>query len=278
MPYCLAQHEDWHDNIIDDEAIRFVENEIERNRQARTPFPLHKYVHHGLSSQVMLFNLVGPMAGRKDIRPLKLTLAEVGVPWPEGDRVEMEYEDRDVFDERQVQPTSIDLVLGDPNVPNAIFIECKLVETGFGGCGVFADGDCDGANPSDDYELCYLHRVGRRYLNHMHVQGLLDTKLATDTYCAFVNHYQFYRELLMTLDKQGYFVLLGDARSPVFLTEDETGRRGLWRLLVSLLPDEIKSRVAFIPIHRIIEHAEEIGGHDWTVAFRKKYGLEMDTV
>lgn len=221
----------------------------------------------------MLFNLVGSMLGRGDIRPLKQALVELGLPWPEGNIVMLEYMDRDVFNERQVQPTSIDLVIGDPHQSGALFIECKLVETGFGGCGLYAEGDCDGTNPFNNFELCYLHRIGRRYLDRMQAHGFFNTHLATDTSCAFVNHYQFYRELLMTLDKQGYFILLGDTRSPVFLTEDETGLRGLWRLLISTLPDEIKNRVAFLPIQQVIQFAENIGGHDWTSSFRKKYGL-----
>jgi hypothetical protein len=82
------------------------------------------------------------MAGRNDLRPLKSALLELGVPWPaDGATAEFEYEDREVFNERQAQPTSIDCVIGDASSPGALFIECKLVETGFGGCSVFAKGD-----------------------------------------------------------------------------------------------------------------------------------------
>jgi hypothetical protein len=278
MPYCLAHHEDWRSNIIDSAAVEFVEAEIQRNREARTPFPLHKYVQHGLSSQAMLFNLVGPMAGRHDLRPLQSALEEIDIPWPsEGATVEFEYEDRAAFNERQAQPTSIDLVVGDPASAGAIFIESKLVESGFGGCSVFTDGDCDGANPASDFTRCYLHSIGRTYLDKMQEHGLLNGSLASDTFCPLMTHYQFFRELLMALGKDGYFVLLADERSPVFVSQDEAGPRGLWPLLTSCLPDEAQRRLGFLSLQSVVLHAESIRGHDWTRAFRKKYGLAGDT-
>ncbi len=57
-----------------------------------------------------------------------------------------EYEDRDVFNEDAGQPTSIDVALRDGEGKPVVFVESKLVEREFGGCSVFAHGDCDGMN------------------------------------------------------------------------------------------------------------------------------------
>ena len=161
MHYCLATHEDWPKNIIDPSVVALVNAQIASRRDAGKPFPLHKYVHHGLSSQAMLFNLVGPLITRNDLAPLETAMSEAGVKWPAGGRAStFEFEDRSVFNELQGQPTSIDLVIGEPSEPGAVFIESKLVENGFGGCSLFAEGDCNGENPSENFGSCYLHYIG----------------------------------------------------------------------------------------------------------------------
>ena len=59
--YILADLEHWAQNIIVPEVADYVVAERARRQSKRIGFPLHKYAHHGLSSQALLFNLVGPL-------------------------------------------------------------------------------------------------------------------------------------------------------------------------------------------------------------------------
>ena len=70
--------------------------------------------------------------------------------------------------------------------------EAKLVEKEFGGCSAFAKGDCDGHNPAKDFNLCYLHHIGRRYWELMGKHGFLDGPLAKDSVCIMASYYQFF--------------------------------------------------------------------------------------
>src|ERR1700752_1493508 len=59
--YSLHKVANWRQNIILPEVAQYIDDEIEaRGKQ----FALNGQVHHGLSSQAMLFNLVGPLAAR----------------------------------------------------------------------------------------------------------------------------------------------------------------------------------------------------------------------
>ena len=60
-PYILAEWKDWPANIICSEVVKLVEAERQRREAIQEGFPLHKFIHHGLSSQAMVFNLVGPL-------------------------------------------------------------------------------------------------------------------------------------------------------------------------------------------------------------------------
>ena len=60
-PYILADREKWTQNIILTEVAEYIQEEHARRESEKRGFPLHKYIHHGLSSQAMLFNLVGPL-------------------------------------------------------------------------------------------------------------------------------------------------------------------------------------------------------------------------
>ena len=162
--YILAEWSDWPKNIILPEVASFIECAAEQQRTQGLNFPLHKYIHHGLSSQAMLFNLIGPLLVSSDLSSLQSILEHKGVKWPIGGaRAVLEYEDRSVFNEDSGQPTSIDLAIIGPDERPRIFIESKFVETEFGGCSLFSAGDCDGRNPSKDLDLCYLHHIGRKY-------------------------------------------------------------------------------------------------------------------
>ena len=98
--YLLADREQWPQNIIRSEVAQYVREERAQRETRRQGFPLHKYIHHGLSSQAMLFNLVGPLVVERDLAPLREALTRQGVAWPEGEvSARFEYEDRAVFNE-----------------------------------------------------------------------------------------------------------------------------------------------------------------------------------
>jgi len=163
-PYILEKWEDWPKNIILPEVTQYIREASVSQRKDGNNFPLHKYIHHGLSSQAMLFNLVGPLIVANDLSPLKALTKKHGLAWPDGDvQAILEFEDRGVFNERQAQPTSIDLVINSSDGAHGLYIEAKFTEQEFGGCSLFESGDCDGRNPSGDLNLCYLHHIGRKY-------------------------------------------------------------------------------------------------------------------
>jgi hypothetical protein len=194
--YCLANWNDWPRNIILPEVTKYIEHIRQEREEAGNGFALHEYIHHGLSSQALLFNLIGPLITRKDLEALRKTLSSQGLIWPAVNaEAELEYEDRKIFNEDSGQPTSIDVVVGNPDNPGALFIECKFTENGFGGCSVFENGDCDGGNPTSNLSMCYLHYIGRRYWELLQQYGFLSGALTTDSSCVLVNHYQFFSNI-----------------------------------------------------------------------------------
>ncbi len=264
-PYILAQHGAWSQNIILPEVATYISEQ-------RAGFPLHKYIHHGLSSQAMLFNLIGPLIVRGDLAPLHAVLTRHAVTMPEGPlKGVLEYEDRSVFREDTGQPTSIDLMLHDAGGAASVFIESKFVEREFGGCSVFAKGDCDGRNPAADHSLCYLHHLGRHYWTLMQKHGFLTEPMQNNLTCVFTAHYQFFREVLFALEKSGSFVLLYDARNPTFVADG--GKRGLLPLLLSLTPPALHDRIAAITIQEVAEAIRATGHPEWMDEFDAKYGL-----
>jgi hypothetical protein len=274
MSYCLKSLDDWPNNIILDEVAAYIARVKHASEEAGKPFPLHKYVHHGLSSQAMVFNLVGPLITRDDYEPFVRLLAANGVEAePPIASAVFEYEDRDVFNEDTGQPTSIDIVLQDEAQTPVIFIESKLVERGFGGCSVFAAGDCDGANPVDDKNRCYLHFIGRRYWTLMEKHGFTAC-LQQERQCVFTAYYQFFRELLFALEKGCVFVLLSDDRSPVFHCAVDGDHRGLMTFLRSFVPPELQPRIVSVSVQALVDAIRASGNHgDWIGAFERKYGL-----
>lgn len=279
MPYCLESFGIWGQNLISDGVRKYINGEIER-KSANDPFPAHKYLHHGLSSQAMGFNLIGSMAALDDFAPLREVLEEKEIELP--GNVRFEYDDRKVFNEDVGQPTSIDVAFigGEANV----FIEVKLAEKEFGGCSIFGTGDCAGANPcNSSLKGCFLHHIGRKYWDFAKERGLFETDFFKGPICPFASNYQFFRELLFALEKEGRYVLLHDARSPVFVNaakigtaEDGTAypETGLWPMLEESLPKEVRSKIALITVQEVLEAGEEIEAHrDWIAEFRKKYGI-----
>jgi POLQ-like helicase len=127
MPYCLDKLENWKNNIVLPEVAYYIENYKNQSKKNEKPFPLHKYAHHGLSSQAMVFNLIGPLVVRNDLVPLIKLLESKGI-LGNFKNAEFEYEDRSVFNEDTGQPTSIDLVLLDisvQTVPPISVYECQ---------------------------------------------------------------------------------------------------------------------------------------------------------
>ncbi len=273
MSYCLDTLDNWANNMVLPEVADYIEDFKSQCEKAGKPFPLHKYAHHGLSSQAMVFNLVGPLITRNDLSPLIELLKSKGVS---GDfkKAQFEYEDRNVFNEDSGQPTSIDLVLFDAEGRPKVFIESKLVEAEFGGCSIFSKGDCSGKNPVADLDQCYLHFIGRKYWDLMKKYGFKE-HLKTERVCVLVNYYQFFREILLSLDKGGYFVLLSDARSPVFDYSQGDKRKGLLPLLLEFVPDQYKDRIIAITVQELLASIALSEKHqDWISDFERKYGVE----
>ena len=269
--FCLAEHSMWRENIICEDVRDYIENERKRHN-GKDSFPLHKFLHHGLSSQAMVFNLVGPLVVRNHLDPLRDAVQEAGIAWPKGSvTAGFEHDDRTVFNEDSGQPTSIDLVVSGDDT--SLYIESKLVEKEFGGCSVFASGDCNGANPLRvGLDNCYLHHIGRRYWEQLEELELNDSDLCSGPICPFTCYYQFFREALFTLVKGGTMVLLYDQRSPVFLRESDDG--GLWPFLVNGLPDHSQERIGSVTIQQVAAAVRAYPEHsDWVEEFCAKYGL-----
>lgn len=275
-PYCIAEWKDWKGNIIIPDVSAYIEA-IRKERAAEGQgFPLHHYVHHGLSSQALLFNLIGTLIVRNDLEPLRNALRLRNLVWPgKKEKPIFEYEDRSVFNEDSGQPTSIDLVIGVPEATGSLFIECKLVETEFGGCTVFAQGDCDGTNPSTDFSRCYLHHIGRRYWTLLKKYGFLEGPLSSNTTCILSSHYQFFRVVLFALEKGGTFVLLSDERSPTFLSKGRMDERGLMPLLLKFVPHRLHNVVGHMSIQDVVKEIESSGRHEWIEQFKVKYGMAL---
>jgi len=273
-PYILAEWEDWPKNIILAEVANYIEEVAESQRAEGLNFPLHKYVHHGLSSQAMLFNLAGPLLVRRDLLPLRNVIERKELEWPDGgSRAMFEYEDRNIFNENSGQPTSIDLVVLDTCDRPKIFIESKFVEQEFGGCSVFGAGDCDGQNPAGDTSTCYLHHIGRKYWSLIQKYGIDNGSVGNDATCILANHYQFFKEAIFAFEHQGIFVLLCDERSPVFYSDGPKGPRGVMPFLLSLLPNQLQRHVSYVTVQELIAEMESLGQYEWIGEFKEKYGL-----
>lgn len=274
-PFILAEWSDWPRNIILPEVVDYI-NEIQQRHEA-TGFALHKYIHHGLSSQAMLFNLVGPLIIEHDLALLKVIFGQQGLTWPDG-RIEavLEFENREIFNEDSGQPTSIDLVLTDEKEGPFVFIEFKFTEEGFGGCSVFAAGDCDGRNPAGDFDLCYLHHIGRGYWTLMEKHGFLNGPIGGERLCVMAQHYQFFRTVLFALEYGRPCVLLSDARSPTFDNRGQDGnqpRRGLLPLMLEFVPEKVRPQVKAITVQEVVAAIKTSGRHSWISEFERKYGM-----
>lgn len=274
--YILEKQDDWYKNIICQEVTDYIQSERQKRAHNRKGFPLHKYIHHGLSSQAMLFNLIGPliMATKQDLSPLRVAFERRGISWPKGNLIaEFEIEDRIIFNERTQQPTSIDLVIEDNSRLEGLYIECKFVEHEFGGCSVFGSGDCDGRNPAGNLKDCYLHHIGRTYWSSLEEYGFLTGPIADNATCILTTYYQFFREVLFALKRKGEFILLADKRNPTFSCGNN-GERGLFPFLKGFVPNQHKDKVHIVTIQEIVAAINDADGHGWITEFQQKYGIE----
>lgn len=247
-----------------------------RGHANRQGFPLHKYIHHGLSSQAMLFNLVGPliMTEKQELSPLRVTFEKHGISWPEGKLApKFEDEDRRIFNEMTQQPTSIDLVVENKDKVRGLYIEFKFVEHEFGGCSVFKNGDCDGGNPARNRHSCYLHHIGRKYWDLLDKHGFLRGAIADNATCFLATYYQFFREVLYALEKEGVFILLVDKRNPTFSCGKD-GKRGLFPFLKGFVPSRHKDKVHMVAVQEVVTAIKDLGKHSWISEFQQKYGIE----
>ncbi|MBI2836106.1 MAG: hypothetical protein HYX85_00230 [Chloroflexi bacterium] len=268
--YVLRDHADWRKNILLSAVLNYVEEEI-RSRSQKNPFPLHKWIHHGLSSQVLLFNLLGPLVVGKQWNISDEILREAGIGFPANIvGAELETEDEHVFKEYRGQPTSIDLCL-HTKTGEDVFIEFKFTEKNFGGCSVFANGDCDGKNPANDFSECYLHHIGCTYWDLMRRYGLLTEQMRSDSWCPFSTLYQAYRVILFSLEKRGHFLLLYDSRNPSFVAERINVRRGLFYRVYESLPENVKDRCHSLSTQSVVSILQKHPELDWVDEVVAKY-------
>lgn len=273
-PHILAHGSDWHANIMLDEVYKYIQAEVVAGKAKLRPrFALNSQKHYGTSSQALLFNLIGPLITRNDLAPLRVACEHAGIPWPADARASFEIEDPDLFHEYHGQPTSIDLVVRSAaNDSGGLFIEAKFVESRFGGCSVYAKGNCatDGKNPLADLNQCYLHGLDMRYWHLLETHRLITEAQRSASPCMLNIHYQFYRELLFAIAQGGLFVLLYDGRNPVFMG----GKKPIMPTLIAQLPLAWRNHVKTITFQEVLAAIVESGRHDdWIGTFRAKYAM-----
>lgn len=273
--YVLADSAAWHANVLLPEVRAYIDAEVEAGRTGRrSRFALNGQKHYGTSSQALLFNLVAPLIVRGDLGPLQEACACAGIPWPVGASAAFEVENPDIFNERRGQPTSVDLTVRGATPGSAdLYIEAKFTETRFGGCSVLARGQCEthGRNPLGDISQCYLHRIDHRYWQQLEAHGLIDETRREAPDCMLGVQYQFYRELLFALTSGGVFVLLHDARSPIFVG----AKHSLMPALLAQVPPRLHGRIRVLSIQGVVAAIRASGRHDdWVGQFIEKYGVD----
>ncbi len=273
--HILQNRSDWHKNIILERVSNYIKEQKDDRYKKRQPFPLHKWIHHGLSSQAFLFNLLGPLVVDRQWHIFDEILLQAGIQLSTPiTSAEFEVEDREVFNEQQAQPTSIDLCLYARDEMK-VFIEFKFTEKNFGACSVFNNGDCDGRNPANDFNLCYLHHIERNYWELMKKHGLLTNQIKNDSQCPFATLYQLYRLILFALEKKGHFLLLHDERNPSFLVERNNIKRGLSNRVYESLPTNIQNKCHTLSAQSILPILQRYPELDWTNELKEKYFGEL---
>ena len=268
-PYILSERKDWKFNIINASVIEYIEKCKKESKSKKMAFPLHLWLHHGLSSQAMLFNLFGEAVANNDVEIIYEALGFVDIPMDNA-KVSFELSDREVFKEMQHQPTSFDLAILNDNGGN-VFLEAKYTETEFSGCSVVRNGNCDGLNPIGNIESCYLTSKGCLYWELMR-KYKLDEPYKNTPICPFVIYYQFYREILFALEKEGCYVLLTDKRNPAF--KNSNPQRGLIPILRDRLPKDKTGSFKTLYIQDVVRILHKHKKYDMS-EFGVKYGIKM---
>lgn len=268
--YILDKKENWRNNILLNSVYTYIENEKANAKKDNRPFPIHGFIHHGLSSQAMLFNLFGESVINKDINLFQELFNFKDVYINDDSSISFEYCDRKTFNEVQQQPTSFDFAIKNKTGKN-IFLEAKLVETEFGKCTTIEKGECDGQNPINPSSLCYLTYKKRTYWDLMN-KYKLQIPYKESLICPLAVYYQFFRELIFALENNGYYVLLVDKENPAFKKGVQGNERGLIPTLTRYLPSEIKSIIKVIFIQDVLKIFEK-NNYKWIDDFKKKYGI-----
>jgi hypothetical protein len=265
MPYILKDRRNWDKNLLSKNIYDCINKQFEIAQKNGEPFPIHKYIHHGLSSQALLFNLFGEFIITKNYDVFNKIFFDGENIIDNNSKIQFEYSDRNIFNELQQQPTSFDMVI-DCKYP--VFIESKFTEQKYGTCSIFDEGDCDGLNPLKENNLCYLHKTKKRKYLELMSKYKLDAPYLDDKICPLTIYYQFYRELIFALKKNGIYYLLYDNRNPVFFN----GNRGVFNILYKRLPNEVKPFVKALSYQNIIKIIEPFN-IIWINDFKEKYGM-----
>jgi len=270
--FILNERNNWNKNIILEKVVQYIEDQKLDAKNNKVAFPLHKYLHHGLSSQAMLFNLFGEPLIDKNYAFFQEIFQFSDIQIDNKYELKFEHYNRDTFNESQQQPTSFDFAVNDKTGLNKnIFLEAKYVETEFGGCSAIEGGECEGLNPVKNPDLCYLIHKGRNYWQIMK-KHQLEIAYENSPICPFVIYYQFYRELMFALENNGYFVILIDKRNPAFGKSSSTDTRGLIPILLNQIQVELKNQIKVIYIQDVLSVLVKFG-YNWVGEFREKYGI-----
>jgi hypothetical protein len=269
--YILSDREKWGQNILEAEVYQFIVEQKAAAKTSGAPFPIHKYIHHGLSSQAMLFNLLGRLVLSKDYQTLSAIFSCEDLEINNSTQLKFEHFDRDVFKEKQQQPTSFDFAVINGGDKRSAYVEAKYLEAEFGKCSAFEGGNCDGQNPKALHEKCPMHLAGRNYFDVMDKYGLA-APFSESPICPLSIYYQFYRELMFSLEKNGYYFVLLDKRNPAFCKYFAGESRGLVPFLTGLLPEKIKPLVKVLYIQDVLSKIDP-KVYPWVQEFAEKYGI-----
>lgn len=270
--FILKERDHWYQNIIVRKVAKYIEQQKLFAEASKEAFSLHEYLHHGLSSQAMLFNLFGEPLIKNDYAFFQDVFQFPDIQIDGKYELKFEHYNRKTFNENQQQPTSFDFAVFDKTGKyRSVFVEAKYVETEFGGCSSIEGGECDGMNPVSSPGLCYLTHNGRNYWELMKKYDL-DTPYQDSPICPLAIYYQFYRELMFALENNGYFVLLIDKRNPAFEKDAPEGKRGLIPTLINQVPLKYQNCIKVIHIQDVLPVLEKYG-YSWVKEFREKYGM-----
>ena len=91
----------------------------------------------------------------------------------------------------------------------------------------------------------------------------------------FISYYQFFREVLFALKKDGYFALLHDEINLTFLKVSKDGKEsGLWPFRMESVTAGQAVSIGRVTIQQLVHTIDEsVRHHDWIDEFKQKYGI-----